>query len=439
MLRVVGSASRLCDGLSRRDLLKVGALGVGGLTLADLLRLRSSGSTGPRTSSKAIIMVYLNGGPSHVDTYDLKPAAPVEYRGEFRPIRTRVPGLDLCELFPRQAAIADKLAVVRNMRFRQQGHTAPELYTGFLTGNRPSIGSVVSKLRRDAGVIEPLPPYVALGDANHVGRPGFLGKAHEPYLPGARSAANLGLTVGLTRQRLADRRSLLQSFDAMRRDLDDARGSLRAVDAYTAQALEMVTSNRARDAFDLSREPERVRAVYGRGTEYLLARRLVEAGVPVVTLTPQNHSVPQDCNGQWDHHDHIFRCLRVVLPQLDRSVAALVSDLHARGLDRDVLVVVWGEMGRTPRVGTQRGTVAGRDHWPQAGFALLAGGGLRTGQVVGATDARGENPRGGAYTPQNVLATLYRHLDIDPATTLPDHQGRPIYLLDDRRPVAELI
>jgi hypothetical protein len=438
MLAFFGRPQRFCDRLARRDFLKVGALGLGGLCLADILRLKSHGRTTSQAPAKAIIMVYLNGGPSHLDMYDLKPNAPVEYRGEFRPIRTNVPGMDICELMPLQAQIADKLAIVRNMRFRQQGHTSPELYSGFLTGNRPSIGSVVSKLRRDNGIIDGMPAYVALGDANHVGSPGFLGKAHEPYVPGPR-AANLGMSTGMTLDRLSDRRSLLRSFDAMRRDIDVRRGEIAALDAFTDQALEMVTSNRARDAFDISKEPEAVRAKYGRGVEYLQARRLVEAGVPVVTLTPQNHGLPSRCNGQWDHHDHIFECLRVVLPQLDRSLYALVTDLHDRGLDRDVAVVVWGEMGRTPRIGTQQGTVGGRDHWPQSGFALLAGGGLRVGQVVGATDARGENPYGGAYTPQNVLATLYRVLGIDPIATLPDHQGRPVYLLDDRRPIAELV
>jgi hypothetical protein len=324
------------------------------------------------------------------------------------------------------------------MRFRQQGHTSPELYTGFLNSNRPSIGSVVSKLRRDNGVVDAMPPYVALGDANHVGSPGFLGKAHEPYVPGGRPG-NLGLVPGMTLDRLADRRALLQSFDNVRRELDTSRGELSAMDAFTEQALEIITSNRARDAFDISREPGHIRALYDDGTEYLQARRLVEAGVPVVTLTPQNHRLPSRCNGQWDHHDHIFECLRIVLPQLDRSLYALITDLHERGLADDVAVVVWGEMGRTPRIGTQRGTTGGRDHWPQSGFALMAGGGLGTGQVVGATDARGENPQSQAYTPQNVLATLYRVLGIDPVTTLPDHQGRPIYLLDDRQPVTELV
>ncbi len=448
MLSISGSNHRLCDGLSRRDLLKVGALGVGGLTFADVLRARaqatpnpSPGGRGESGSRKSIIMIYLNGGPSHMDMYDMKPDAPVEYRGEFRPIRTNVPGMDICEHLPMQARIADKFAIIRNMRFRQQGHTSPELYTGHLTGNRPSIGSIVSKLRRDSGVIDSLPPFVSMGDGNHVPLPGFLGKAYETYQPGQRGSANLGLVNGVTREQVGDRRTLLGTFDTLRRDLDGGRGRLQGMDAFTEQALEMITSNRARDAFDITREPQHVRDLYGRGTDYLLARRLVEAGVPVVTLTPQNYHVPRDrdCNGQWDHHDHIFHCLGAILPAYDRSIYALLTDLHQRGLDQDVAVVIWGEMGRTPRVGTQRGTVAGRDHWPQSGFALMAGGGLRMGQVIGATDARGENPRGRAYTPQNVLATLYYVLGIDPVTTVNDHQGRPHYLLDDREKVAELI
>jgi hypothetical protein len=438
VLSFFGSKHRLCDGLSRRAFLKVGALGVGGLTLADLLRLRAEAASGAGSPKKAVIMIYLNGGPSHVDLYDMKPEAPVEIRGELKPSRTNVPGFDLCELMPLQAQIADKLAVIRNMRFQQQGHTPPELFTGFLRGNRPSIGSVVSKLRSDAGVRAPIPPYVYLGDANYVGHPGFLGKAHEAYIPGEK-AANLGLARNMTPERLTDRRQLLRSFDSLRRDVEDSRGGLTGHDAFTAQALEMITSNKARDAFDVSKEPDKVREKYGKGVEVLQARRLAEAGVPVVTLTPRNHNPGPMCNGEWDHHDHIFRCLRAVLPQLDRSIWALVTDLHERGLDRDVAVVVWGEMGRTPRVGTQRGTTAGRDHWPQAGFALMAGGGLQMGQVIGATDSRGEAPKGKAYTPQNVLATLYHVLGIDPATTLPDHQGRPVYLLDDREPVAELV
>jgi hypothetical protein len=437
MLNFFGPARRFCDRRARRHFLRAGALAVGGLTFSDLLRLRAAEPATQGTRGKAVIMVYLNGGPSHMDLYDLKPDAPAEYRGEFRPIRTNVPGIDISELFPLQAQIADKLAIIRNMRFKQQGHTSPELYTGFLTGNRPSIGSIVSKLRREAGIVDPLPSFVALGDGNHVPQPGFLGKAHEPYQPGPR-AANLGRSPEISLDRLADRRQLLTTFDGLRRDLD-ANGNLAAMDAFSSQAMQMMTSDRARDAFDVDKEPEPVRRLYGPGIEFLQARRLVEAGVPIVTLTPRNRAPGPMCNGEWDHHDHIFRCLRTVGPQLDRSIYALVTDLCQRGMFDDVAVVVWGEMGRTPRIGTQSGTTGGRDHWPQSGFALMFGGGLRTGQVVGATDPRGENPRGYAYTPQNVLATLYRTLGINPETTINDHTGRPVYLLDDRAPVEELL
>lgn len=432
-----GHSAAFCDGLSRRSFLRAGALAVGGLTLGDLLRARAHAAGRAPTSHKSVIMVYLNGGPSHLDMYDLKPLAPIEYRGEFRPISTNVPGVDICELFPMQATIADKFAIIRNMKFQQEGHTAPELYSGFLKGNRPSFGSVVSKLREDSGMRIGLPPYVYLGDANHVGHPGFLGKAHEAYIPGSQ-AANLGLAREVTLDRLSDRRQLLRSFDDIHRSLSDLRGNIEGMDAFHSLALDMMTSNKARDAFDIAGEPEHVRTRYGKATEYLQALRLVEAGVPVVTITPQNHNVPSKCNGQWDHHDHVFECLRIVLPQLDRALYSLLTDLADRGLADDVLVVVWGEMGRTPRIGTQRGTVGGRDHWPQSGFTLLSGGGLAMGQTIGSTDSRGERPQGRGYTPQNVLATIYHHLGIDPATTLSDHAGRPITLLDDQTRIAEL-
>lgn len=426
----------MLDVMARRSFLKAGALAVGGLTLADWFRLQAAGAT-PRTARhKAVIMVYLNGGPSHVDLYDLKPHAPVEYRGEFLPIPTNVPGMEISELLPLQARLADRFAIVRNMQFQQQGHTPPELFTGFLRGNRPAIGSIVSRLRADAGQRSPLPPNIYLGDANYVGQPGFLGKSHEAYLPGSR-VTNLELTAGLTADRLGERRHLLQSFDTLQRDLDQLRQS--GLDAFQDQALQMVVSRQAREAFDVASEPDSVRERYGVGTEFLQARRLVEAGVPFVTLTPRNRKLGPMCNGEWDHHDHIFRCLRTILPQYDQSIAALLTDLHERGLSRDVLVVIWGEMGRTPRVGTQSGTVAGRDHWPEAGFTILAGGSLKTGQVVGATDRRGERPASRPYTPQNVLATVYHHLGINPATTLNDLHGRPVPLLDDRRRIEELV
>ena len=251
---------------NRREFLKVGALAVGGLTFGNLLRAQaqtltpnpSPGGRGETRTRKSIIMIYLNGGPSHMDMYDLKPNAPIEYRGEFQPIRTNVPGMDICEHLPMQATIADKFAIIRSMRFRNQGHTSPELYTGQLTGNRPSIGAIVSKLRRDTGVVDSLPPFVSMGDGNHVPGPGFLGKAYETYQPGGR-INNLSLASGVTREQVTDRRQLMNTFDTLRRDLDAGRGGLAAMDAFNAQALEMIVSNRARDAFDISREPQHVR------------------------------------------------------------------------------------------------------------------------------------------------------------------------------------
>jgi hypothetical protein len=447
MLTIRGAKQRLCDGLSRRDFLRAGALSIGGLSLADLLRLKAQGAVRSESAHKAVIMVYLNGGPSHMDMYDLKPDAPENYRGEFKPIHTNVPGMDISEMFPLQAKIADKMAIVRNMKFLQQGHAPPELLTGFNDGKRPSFGAVVSKLRRDAGIRDALPPYVTIandGNSHYANFTGDLGIGHKPLATDAtgQKVSGLQLLPSVTADRLTDRQTLLRSFDTIRRELDDAQGSFAGMDAFTAQAMDMIAGSKARHAFDLSKEPEKSRARYGKQTEYLLARRLVEAGVSVVTITPQNYGLGEKsgCNGQWDHHDHIFKCLRSVLPAYDQSVHTLVTDLHERGLDKDVAVVLWGEMGRTPLVGGQKGTTAGRDHWPEAGFAVMIGGGLQMGQVIGATTPRGERATGRPYTPQNVLATLYHVLGIDAGqTTLPDHMGRPVHLLEDCEKIKELI
>jgi hypothetical protein len=446
MLTIWGKKQKpLCDGLSRREFLRVGALGMGGLSLADLLRHRALGGEPARSSRRAVIMIYLCGAPSHQDTYDPKPDAPAEYRGEFRPIRTNVPGMDICELMPLQARIADKLAIIRNMRaLATDTHMPEELLSGFpfgpeggprslRPGVRPTFGSVVSRLRPANGTN--LPPYVTLDMSvmPHGYRrpasmePAFLGVAHQPFDPSTPGGvANLGLGDGMTLERLGERRRLLSGFDSIRRDIETSAGSFAGMDRFTAQAMEIVTSPRVRDAFDISKEPESIRRAYGPPTRFLQARRLVEAGVSVVTVLAP---------GYWDTHGNNFRTLRQLLPVLDRGIFALVSDLHQRGLDQDVTIVVWGEYGRTPRINRD----AGRDHWPQAMFALVAGGGFRMGQVIGATSARAEHPVGGAYVPQNLLATLYREVfGIDPATTLADHTGRPIYLLDERESIREL-
>jgi hypothetical protein len=450
MLTFWGPRRRFCDLINRRDFLRVGALGLGGLTLADLLRLRAQ--AGATSSPRAVILICLAGGPSHIDMYDLKPDARAEVRGEFKPIRTNVPGFDICELFPRQAQVADKLALVRTVQFVEpMQHELQEVYSGFpKAAKRPAFGCVISRFGGHPA--ERIPRYVSLdqyvGNQAEVESPQYVGEAHRAFLYGSEGVKNLGLQKGMTLDRLDDRKGLVAAFDTLRRDVD-ARHEFTALDAFERQALEMITSPKARDAFDLTREPDKLRRRYGTpGAKYtygndptpsnpwpadkfLLARRLVEAGVSVVTMRI----------GTWDYHGkasgtgNIFVGLRTQLPLLDQSLSALVTDLHERGLDKEVLVLVWGEFGRTPRVNN----VEGRDHWPDVGFALFAGGGLRTGQVVGETDRRAERPRTRGVGAQNVLATVYHALGIDPALTVPDFTGRPMPLLDDREPITELL
>jgi hypothetical protein len=435
------------DGLSRRNFLSVGALTLGGLSLAELLRLEARGSGGDPAPPKSVIFVYLPGGPSHIDLYDMKPDAPAEIRGEFRPIKTKVPGVEICELMPLQARIADRFSIVRGFQ-TTGGHDSRMLTTGFKPGAyRPAFGSVVSRLLPGSG--GGLPPYVNLVQETNLpfGQdPAYLGPAHAPFALRGGGVADLSPPKGMTLDRLDDREGLLRGFDVMRRALD-ARPT-DGTDAYTARALDMVRSTRVRDAFDLGREPEKVKAAYGKspGTlQFLLARRLVEAGARVVTLcggwvndgegdSPSNLS-------NWDTHEDNFNRLRVQAPHLDRALYALLTDLRQRGLDQDVVVVAAGEMGRAPRIGKSTGATNaanGRDHW-ETGFALVAGGGTSTGRVVGETDRHGERARGRPYTPQNLLATLYALLGIDAAATLPDHTGRPQFLLDDRDRIDELL
>jgi len=450
MLTFWGTKQSLCDRVSRRDFLRVGALGLTGLTLADVLRLRAE--TGATGKPRAVIMICLAGGPSHVDMYDLKPDAPVEVRGEFKPIKTNVPGFDICELMPMQAKIADKLALVRTVQFVEpMQHELEEVYTGFpKSEKRPAFGAVVSRF---GGVHDPRTPrYVSLDqyDANQaeVENPQYVGAAHRAFVFGNEGMKDLRLTQGVNAGRLMDRAHMREMFDGVRRDID-TRGDFSALDAYSAQALEMITSPKAREAFDVSREPDKVRERYGSdGAKYiygndpkptvpwpaekfLLARRLVEAGVSVVTMRVS----PWDYHGKGSGTGNIFVGLRSLLPLLDRSLYALVTDLHERGLEKEVLVLVWGEFGRTPKVNKDEG----RDHWPECGFALFAGGGLKTGQVVGRTDSKGERPKDRALGAQNVLGTVYHALGVNPSQMLPDFSGRPMRLLDDGDPIAELV
>jgi hypothetical protein len=446
MLTLFGRRSqRSCDNISRRDFLRVGALGLGGLTLADVLRSDAQGKTAGRPRS--VIYVVLSGGPSHIDMYDLKPDAPEEYRGAFKPIQTRLPGVQICEHMPRQAAMMDQLTLLRGIRSVENDHFLSEVYTGLprTAGRRPGFGCIASRLLRRESA---LPPYVSLhrepiGGTDYE-RPLYAGPGHAPFRPFGSALDDLKPVESL--DKLQDRRRLLGTFDAIRRDLDNA-DSLNAMDKFQAQAMDIVTSARVREAFDLSKEPDRLVASYGKDGKFthqtvktivypfdskpfVLARRLVEAGVRVATVQVS----------AWDHHGgtttDIFLSLRLMLPALDRAVAALCDDLRVRGLDKDVLVVVLGEFGRTPKIELPG---PGRGHWADAGCAIFYGGGLRMGQVIGETDSRGERAKSGSVGFQNIMATLYHVLGIDPSSSLPDFSGRPICLLDDQKPIEALI
>jgi hypothetical protein len=424
MLTLWGSRQPFCDGISRRNFLQVGAFGAG-LTLAGMLRARAASGGG--TSSKSAIMIYLPGGPSHLDMYDLKPDAPKEFRGEFKPIATNVPGVQICEHFPMQARMWDKLAVVRSLVSADE-HSDSLVMTGYTenanrTQHHPSLGAVVSKLRGAAA--SDIPPFVSLRGMSPGTEPGYLGVGHRPFTPDGQGVRNLRLPGGVDRERVDDRKSLLSGFDDVRREID-ATGTMRGLDSFATRAFDMVASGAVRKALDLTREEPRTRDRYKGVEQFLTARRLIEAGVGCVTLAV----------GGWDTHSSNFKTLRRQLPEVDRGVANLVQDLHDRGMDKDVVTVMWGEFGRTPKVNNSDG---GRDHWSPCMSALVAGGGLKMGQAVGVSSARGEYPKDRRVTAPQVLATLYHALGIEPSRTFPNGSGRPMYILDDREPVSELI
>ena len=459
-----------CQGpVTRRSFLEAGSLFFGGLVLSDLLRLRARASEtagAPEPEATSVILLWLPGGPPHMETYDLKPDAPAEFRGEFRPISTVVPGLDICEHLPRHARIADKFTIVRSVAHEFADHggghkrfltgRAPASPVGFVN-DAPMVGSIVAKMRerRDIG----LPNYVAGTDPGRSGvdvfsfGAAYLGQATTPFTvagdPSGPSFKVENLSVAPEfAHRLDDRVRLREGFDRLRRSLDQS-GSMEAMDEFDRRALALLTSTKARDAFDLSREDPRLRDRYGRhawGQRALLARRLVEAGCSFVTMVlenpvPSGQTMPPGIIYNWDSHavnGHLFDDARYRLPIYDQAVTALVEDLHARGLDRKVLLIVTGEFGRTPRLSTANGR-PGRDHWPDAMSMLLSGGGMRTGQVVGSTNSRGEHPKDRPLTPNDLWATMYRHLGIDPELAFPDHGGRPMPILPFGTPIPELL
>ena len=453
MLTILGKPNptrAFCDGISRRNFLKIGSLGMG-LSLPQLLAAEAR--AGIRNSNKSIILIYLVGGPPHQDMFDLKPNAPKEIAGEFLPIRTNVPGIEICEHMPRLAAMMDKLAVIRSICDAQPEHNAYQCYTGrnqrklVPSGGWPSLGATVSKLQGPTA--KSVPPFISLchttthGPYNEPG-PGFLGVPHSSFRPLGPSRQDMILN-GITHDRLHDREALRASLDRFRRDAD-ASGMMRGMDTFTQQAMGVLTYSKLADALDLSKEDPKVRERYGTGNpkvfidgngaprvpqNFLTARRLIEAGARVVTV---NYS-------KWDWHGGsygtIFHRQREDLPVFDKALSALIEDLRDRGLDQDVTVGVWGEFGRTPNVNKQ----VGRDHWPRVSFALLSGGGMNTGQFIGATDRLAGEPIDRPVKFGELFATLYHNLGIDVETaTVTDLQGRPHYLVADAAgPIRELV
>jgi uncharacterized protein (DUF1501 family) len=448
-----------CPGpVTRRTFLRAGTLALGGLSLPDLLAARGSPPAAPDTS---VILFWMWGGPSHFETFDPKPDAPSEYRGPFRPIRTAVPGLDVCELFPRLAASARNYALVRSLHHTMSSHNdgSIEVLTGktppvpdptsTAKSDHPDFGMVASRLRglRDDG----LPQYVGVPRPPFMTRPAYLGLSHQGFTAGDPSAPGYAppgraLVGGVSQDRFGDRRRLLTEFDRLRADID-RDGVLAGTDQLRAAALQVLTSPAMARAFDLSKEDPRLRDRYGRhlwGQSCLLARRLAEAGAAVVTIDALAPEPNKPVYFSWDDHANaqpgwdLAAGMRWRAPYMDQALAALIEDVYDRGLDRRILVVAAGEFGRTPRVSVANGCL-GRDHWPDAMSALASGGGLRTGQVIGSTTARGEHPKDRPLTPKDLLATVYSHLGIDPRHEFRDAAGRPIPILGEGEPIRELV
>jgi hypothetical protein len=452
---------------SRRSMLKASLAGMAGLSLPGLLRARDAGPA-PAPGGKAVILLWMAGGPSHIDTWDPKPDRPPENRGPFGVIPTRLPGVFVCEHLPKQAAMLDRFTLIRSVDARDSNHEPNKV---FQTGNRdaepridpgreryPAIGSILAKFR---GANAPgMPPYVAFQTSRtHIAHGGHLGAEYDPFI--ANRAARLpiynnvgvdsgrateadffALPAGLSHERLLDRRALLSDMDSLRRRLDRSE-PLATMDRYGQQAVEMLVGPRAREAFDLDREDPKVRDRFGPHLwcqQALLARRLVEAGVAFVTIDLSYHPA----SGTWDTHGDnippyggISKGLKPLLPLFDHLITTLVADLEARGRLDDVLVIAMGEFGRTPRLGTQ-GSTDGRDHWPSVMSMCLAGGGLRHGQVIGSTEADGGHIRSRPVTPGDLAATIYRHMGVPLDATYDDPLGRPLPIVDRGAPIAEL-
>jgi hypothetical protein len=442
MLRVRTGRPVNGEGVSRRGFLELGISALG-LSLADVLRLQAASKAESRSSSsaKSLIVFWTGGGLSQQDTYDMKPDAPAEFRGPYRPIATSVPGIQITERFPCQARFMDRLSIVRSVHHGNAIHapSAHWMQTGYFgptlarnAPQKPSFGSVIARAR---GANQPnIPPYVTIPRAEAFGYQGavYLGAAYNPFEVGADPSAadfrvpNLALPPGLAVRGVQTRARLLREFDTLRREVDRT-GTLDGLNTFKAQALEMVTGDRVRQAFELRCEDPKLRDRYGRhlcGQSALLARRLVEAGCTCVTINP----------GYWDHHDQVEKNLDRQLPSLDDAIAALVEDLEDRGMLNDVIIYSAGEFGRTPLINGH----LGRDHWANCFSVLIGGGGLKGGQVIGASEPRGGQVQNRPVTPGDLLATLYQALGISLDTHYEDASGRPVSIVAGGKPIHEL-
>jgi len=448
---------RVREGLvvhSRRSVLKAGLAGLAGISLPGLLRARSEAANSGKSigSHKSVILLWMAGGPSHIDTWDVKPDAPREIRGPFKDIATKIPGVHLCEYLPKQAAMLDKMTIIRSVDCRHSNHQPNTVMQTANLEAEPRLNPRASMYPGHAAVVAKfhganhagMPPAVHLNvrDKTHFAWSGYLGKQYEPFT-GDNVSRLFQLPGELTMDRLKSRQSLSQQMDRLRRDLD-ASGSIEALDRYGQQAFDLVAGQRAQDAFDLGKEPQRVLDRYGEhdwSKKALLARRLVEAGVSFVTLDLSNHSA----SGTWDTHGDnippyggIWNGLRPLLPVFDHLLTTLVSDLDERGLLDEVLVIAMGEFGRTPQLGTQ-GSTDGRNHWPVVMSMTLAGGGFRHGQVIGSTERDGGQIASRPVTPGDLAATIYHHMGVPLDATYLDHQQRPVRFIENGEPIRELI
>jgi len=433
MFTFESEAQRFCDRFARRDFFRIGGLAIGGLTLPGLLRAENA--SGGRATGKSIINIYLAGGPTHLDTFDLKPTSPREFRGEFMPISTNVPGMEICELMPRLAQIGDQFSVIRSISGLREEHAPQQSDSGWSEqslrnmGGRPGIGSVMSKLWGPSQTTASgtAPTFV---DLTGWTKTGFTGQINAGFRPDGEGRQNLTLNQQVSLRRLDDRKSLLGGLDRMQRNADQS-GMLTAIDSYTDRAVGIVTSGELARAMDLRQEDPRQLQRYGAqsGSEnqrFVLARRLIQSGVRCVSFSW----------GGWDTHGDNFNAMRRQLPPLDQGLAALIDDLAAHGLLESTIIMMSGEFGRTPRVNGG----AGRDHWARTSFFFLAGGGLRHGQMIGTTSRNGEEPIERPVHIQNVFHTVYHQLGIDSnVVTLTDPNGRPQYLVEDRHLITELL